>query len=86
MACEWYPWSDVDGCSKLCGGGDETGTKLQERKKKKSAQNGGYCSKEFSRRVNCTSKIDCPGTNCLYYSYLDYHLNVILIYSRSYLI
>ena len=68
--CEWNEWKETTKCSKLCGGGDKTGTKMFTRDKKVPEKAGGECSNVFSRFESCTSDNVCSG-NLISYSYLE---------------
>ena len=54
--CVWGPWSTWLSCSKTCGGGIETRSRI----KTKAEQNGGNCSGSISDSKTCNTQ-SCPG-------------------------
>ena len=54
--CVWDEWQLGD-CSKSCGGG----MRIDTRKLKSKAVNGGYCNMNGDRRMVKCSTHSCPG-------------------------
>ena len=67
--CEWSSWRGPSKCTKLCGGGDKTGTMMFKRDKNVVENTSGYCNNIFEKPEKCTSFEVCSG-NMIRYSYV----------------
>ena len=59
--CVWAQWEVASRCSKLCGGGDKTGTKRFRRAKKIEEKHNGKCYGNSWKLRRCTTNTNCPG-------------------------
>ena len=58
MNCEWGSWNSWNSCTKTCGGGERTKTRI----KTINEAYGGTCSGDSSLTESCNTH-SCPGKN-----------------------
>ena len=67
--CEWSAWTGPSKCTKLCGGGDKTGSMMFKRDKNVFENTRGDCNNIFKKHEKCTSFEVCSG-NMIRHSYV----------------
>ena len=75
--CEWDEWK-IGECSKTCGGGTQTNTRIKKIMEK---HGGKKCSGSSSKEIKCNVQ-ECSGRKCIYIIQLAY-CNKILLANNS---